>query len=323
MRSDEEIQKSIQDGILEIVKYARSAQTVNADNTLSLISTNAVENKIVTAVLSELVEAIARYNTCDNLFDDKWIPGFYTTNGGGLIVSESTIAAKNRMNCYPGCNVHIEYGAVVGTIMCRFYDISDTFIHIDFYKNKASTADFVAPENAAYFRVSLYDSNGMTVENALELKVRTNTHFDELKNYIDTAISNLKAELTAPTNLFDINGEVDVNYSGEKQNLNAVSDGVLTCMANSSENHAVGQLINTEAGATYVFSGKVLSFGTSTSALACFYKGGTYENEVDETINELGMFSFEHVAASNSTLFAFATTDGTGAQFTDIKVVKK
>lgn len=181
MRSEEDIQKSIQDGISEIAMYP-------------VLKTQQTE------AISNLVEAFAKYNVCENLFDGEWIPGFYTTNGGGLIVTESTIAAKNKMNCYPGCSIHVEYGAVVGTIMCRFYDVYDRFIHVDIYKNSADTADFVAPANAVYFRISLFDSNGMTVENALELKVRTNDRFETLKNYIDTAINNLRTELTATTN---------------------------------------------------------------------------------------------------------------------------
>lgn len=235
-----------------------------------------------------------------------WIDGGYIDYSSGgqypeegssytdfIEINSSKLIFTNTMTTDNGYNV--------------FYDENKNFLSS--FSNASGSVN--VPKGAKYFRLSKYSTATLTV--------KTDTEY-ATKAYVDEAIKNAGKDLS---NLFDINGQIDVNYTGIVQNLNSVSNDILTCMANSSSNHAIGQIIDTEVGATYIFSGIALSFGTSNSAVACFYKAGTYEDEIDETIRELGYWEFEHVARTDRTLFAFATSAGTGAQFTNIKVVKK
>lgn len=125
-----------------------------------------------------------------------------------------------------------------------------------------------------------------------------------------------------PMNLFDINGEVDVNYSGEKQNINSVTDNVITCGVDANARHAAGQMIDTIAGEKYLFKANVLSLGNGAGAMLCCYPYNDAPDEQDVYTNKIGIVEFEYTALLNKTLFGFATSGGTGAQFTDIKVIK-
>lgn len=275
MRSDEEIKKSISDGILEIVNIVMSRNKGEIIIPLTWFDGGYID-----------------YSSGEQYPEEGSSYSDYTLIETDRLIFTNTMTSDNEYNV--------------------FYDENKKFLSS--FSNATGVVE--VPNGAKYFRLSKYSSATLTVK--MDYGYAT-------KSYVDKAISDLEERLkpSGSVNLFDIDGQVDVNYSGTVQNLNSVSNGILTCMANSSANHAVGQIIDTEVGATYIFSGIALSFGTSSSAVACFYKAGTYEDEIDETIRELGYFEFEHVARTDRTLFGFATSSGTGSQFTNIKVVKK
>lgn len=125
----------------------------------------------------------------------------------------------------------------------------------------------------------------------------------------------------AGKNLFNVNGNVNVEgYYGSQVNYNTVKDGVLTCEANSARSHGVGQRLYGLKGKTISFSAKLKSIGNGVRGTIYIYDGGIFKQKAElATLNTVFAIN-NYTCETDNIVVAFATGNGTGAQFYDIMV---
>lgn len=128
--------------------------------------------------------------------------------------------------------------------------------------------------------------------------------------------------MTSGKNLFNINGNVNVNgYNGLQVNLNTVEDGILTCNVNSDNAHGVGQRLYGLKGKAISVSAKIKSFGEATSAKVLIYDGGgNYRSysyiSTPDNVSAINNYTCQ----TDDVVVAFVSVGGTGVQFYDIMV---
>lgn len=125
----------------------------------------------------------------------------------------------------------------------------------------------------------------------------------------------------AGKNLFNVNGNVNVDgYYGSQVNYNTVKDGVLTCEVNSGRSHGVGQRLYGLKGKTISFSAKLKSIGNGVRGTIYIYDGGIFKQKAElATLNTVFAIN-NYTCETDNIVVAFATGNGTGAQFYDIMV---
>lgn len=124
--------------------------------------------------------------------------------------------------------------------------------------------------------------------------------------------------MTSGKNLFNINGNVNVNgYNGSQVNLNTVEDGILTCNVNGDNAHGVGQRLYGLKGKAISVSAKIKSFGEATSAKVLIYDGRSYSYiSTPDNVSAINNYTCQ----TDDVVVAFVSVGGTGAQFYDIMV---
>lgn len=128
--------------------------------------------------------------------------------------------------------------------------------------------------------------------------------------------------MTSGKNLFNINGNVNVNgYNGSQVNLNTVEDGILTCNVNGDNAHGVGQRLYGLKGKVISVSAKIKSFGEAASAKVLIYDGGgNYRSysyiSTPDNVSAINNYTCQ----TDDVVVAFVSVGGTGAQFYDIMV---
>ena len=125
----------------------------------------------------------------------------------------------------------------------------------------------------------------------------------------------------AGKNLFNVNGNVNVEgYYGSQVNYNTVKDGVLTCEVNSARSHGVGQRLYGLKGKTISFNAKLKSIGNGVRGTIYIYDGGIFKQKAElATLNTVFAIN-NYTCETDNIVVAFATGNGTGAQFYDIMV---
>lgn len=125
----------------------------------------------------------------------------------------------------------------------------------------------------------------------------------------------------AGKNLFNVNGNVNVEgYYGSQVNYNTVKDGVLTCNINSGIGHGVGQRLYGLKGKTISFNAKLKSIGNGVRGGIYIYDGGTFKQKAELAILDTVFAINNYTCETDDVVVAFATGNGTGAQFYDIMV---
>lgn len=125
----------------------------------------------------------------------------------------------------------------------------------------------------------------------------------------------------AGKNLFNVNGNVNVNgYNGVQVNYNTVKDGILTCEVNSARSHGVGQRLYGLKGKTISFNAKLKSIGSGAYGILYIYDGGTLKKQAGMTKLDTVFAINNYTCETDDVVVAFATNNGTGAQFYDIMV---
>lgn len=128
--------------------------------------------------------------------------------------------------------------------------------------------------------------------------------------------------MTSGKNLFNINGNVNVNgYNGSQVNLNTVEDGILTCNVNGDNAHGVGQRLYGLKGKAISVSAKIKSFGEATSAKVLIYDGGGNYRSYSYILTPDNVSAINnYTCQTDDVVVAFVSIGGTGAQFCDIMV---
>lgn len=128
--------------------------------------------------------------------------------------------------------------------------------------------------------------------------------------------------VTSGNNLFNINGNVNVKgYDFTQVNSNTVKDGVLTSNVNTVTDHGVGQRLYGLKGKTISISAKLKSLGNGTIGNMYIYDGGGTYKVVSNTQKLDTIFAINnYTCQTNDIVVAFASGNGTGAQFYDIMV---
>ena len=149
------------------------------------------------------------------------------------------------------------------------------------------------------------------------------TSYTEYQGLLDeSSIGNKKiiAGTIQSKNLFNIKGNVNIrgNKYYSDTYANTVSGDVLTCNVNSINEHSVGQIIEGLYGKTVTFSAKILSTGTGSKCWINIYEGGSIKQEVLGNAGDT--IKITRTIDDNYPVFTFATSGGTGGQFTNIQV---
>lgn len=118
-------------------------------------------------------------------------------------------------------------------------------------------------------------------------------------------------------NLFDIDGNVNTTVDNAQLAKNSVQNGILTSNYNSNNETLGGQLIKTENGKQYTISLNVISIGTGNGAYIAIYRNG---EPLYSPNMKVGAWKTTITATVDEILLAFGTTNGTGAQFTNIQL---
>ena len=118
-------------------------------------------------------------------------------------------------------------------------------------------------------------------------------------------------------NLFDIDGNVNTTVGNTQNAKNSVQNGILTSNYNSNIEALGGQLIKIENGKQYTISLNVISIGTGSSAYIAIYRNG---EPIYSPNTKVGAWKTTITATVDEILLAFGTTNGTGAQFTNIQL---
>lgn len=118
-------------------------------------------------------------------------------------------------------------------------------------------------------------------------------------------------------NLFDIDGNVNTTVDNAQIAKNSVQNGILTSNYNSNNEALGGQLIKTENGKQYTISLNVISIGTGKGAYIAIYRNG---EPLYSPNTKVGAWKTTITATVDEILLAFGTTNGTGAQFTNIQL---
>lgn len=128
--------------------------------------------------------------------------------------------------------------------------------------------------------------------------------------------------MTSGKNLFNINGNVNVDgYSKKQKTTNTVENGVLTCNVNSARNHGVGQRLYGLKGKTISVSAKLKSLGEATIGNIYIYESsGAYKAVSNATALDTVFAINNYTCQTDDIVVAFAGTGGTGVQFYDIMV---
>lgn len=122
--------------------------------------------------------------------------------------------------------------------------------------------------------------------------------------------------------LFDINGDINKAYNGTDSSVisNTVENNILTTTGENSSRKAYGQCFTNLNGKTITISAKCVSLGTNTnSAVMSLYEDGVFTKNLEiKGVNTTALLVY--TVTSDNFVILFTNVDGTGAQFTDIKV---
>ena len=153
------------------------------------------------------------------------------------------------------------------------------------------------------------------------------TDMNQIKNVINginngsQPLNNLVVGNIESKNLFNINGNVNVRGNdGSQASINTIplDSSYLYCGTDSTTAHGSGQKFTNLNGKTITFSATVIALGTGTAGNITIYDNNTYQNVARGVVGE--RISLTYTCTSNNIVCAFATNNGTGAQFTDIQV---
>jgi len=135
----------------------------------------------------------------------------------------------------------------------------------------------------------------------------------------DEAMGNILVDTIRTKNMFNINGEVNIQGNNDTiVSSNSVSGNVLTTNINGSGSHGAGQKFTDLNGKTITFSAKCISTGTGTGANIIIYDNRVQKAYI--TISNGQTKYLTYTATSDNVVLAFSTVSGTGAQLTDIQV---
>lgn len=215
----------------------------------------------------------------------------------------------------------ISFNAYVstGTAIVRFYYTDNTQLNINIsatsttkYKTTTDSNKTISKIVATYSTGQdniLYIKNIQLVEGSIENEKVPYGHWLPVK------VSN--------KNLFDINGNVNVNgRDGSQTTYNSVSDGILTTNSNTASTHAIGQKYTDLNGKTITFSADVVSVGTSSSSpprvRIAIYDNGTMATRTEGVVGD--RLTITYICTSDNIVCGFATVNGTGGQYKNIQV---
>ena len=206
------------------------------------------------------------------------------------------------------------------TITQEALDASDCFIRILFFGEKDSAIQ------TGTVKPMLYQDGDGTFEPFTGGIASPNPEYPQEPKFVgDYNEGTQKYDIdfmTSGKNLFNINGNVNVNgYNGSQVNLNTVEDGILTCNVNGDNAHGVGQRLYGLKGKAISVSAKIKSFGEATSAKVLIYDGGGNYRSYSY-ISTPDNFSAinNYTCQTDDVVVAFVSVGGTGAQFYDIMV---
>lgn len=136
----------------------------------------------------------------------------------------------------------------------------------------------------------------------------------------DETMGNIVVDSIKSKNMFNINGEVNVRGNdGVIVSKNTVSGNILTTNVNGSNENYVGQKLTNLNGKIFTFSAKIISLGTGTAVRFGIYDNNTLAKQTVST--EIGNYiKLTYTATSDNIVVSFGTSNGAGAQFTDIQV---
>lgn len=206
------------------------------------------------------------------------------------------------------------------TITQEALDASDCFIRILFFGEKDSAIQ------TGTVKPMLYQDGDGTFEPFTGGIASPNPEYPQEPKFVgDYNEGTQKYDIdfmTSGKNLFNINGNVNVNgYNGSQVNLNTVEDGILTCNVNGDNAHGVGQRLYGLKGKAISVSAKIKSFGEATSAKVLIYDGGgNYRSysyiSTPDNVSAINNYTCQ----TDDVVVAFVSVGGTGAQFYDIMV---
>ena len=125
-------------------------------------------------------------------------------------------------------------------------------------------------------------------------------------------------------NLFNINGDINTRYNGTTVSLNTANN-ILTSNINASTSYAAGQFINVEIGNEYTISFIGIDIGSGIGGGVYIYNRDNSTAISSKTFNSSNLNNIRvltFIPTEDEILIAFATSGGTGAQFTDIQLEK-
>ena len=177
------------------------------------------------------------------------------------------------------------------------------------FSHTASTAN---PHSVTKTQVGLDN-----VDNLKQVATTTDQDISGNKKFLDTVF----ADSIKGKNLFNINGDINTRYNGTIISLNSVSNNVLTSNINGSTSYSAGQFINVEIGKEYTISFVGIDIGSGIGGGVYIYNRDNSTAIASKTFNASNLNTIRaltFIPTEDEILIAFATSGGTGAQFTDI-----
>ena len=199
-----------------------------------------------------------------------------------------------------------------------------------------STKNITAERTVSKYEV--YVGSGRTVDCTFKVQLEEGTVATDYEPYgvqpSPDYPSEIRSVKSKSDNLFDINGDVNTRYNGDKNTWNTVSGNNLTSTHNWGLGHGYGQKIYVGKGTTVTFSAKLIAVGdkgyTGTSPVAeidCYNENDNSTRvKIEFNLQDMGIVKSEQfIAQTDYIIFAFGayTTERvSSATFTDIMLNK-
>ena len=158
------------------------AGTPTIDTTLSNVSKNPVQNKVVTAKIDEINRNLDIQGLLDK-FDGKLNQAYYDVNNGTKAVHSDFVCNTNPISCNSGDSINFKLGIKPNNgLQIIYFNESGYVSGVTKY---GTDLTFTAPSGATYFHFNYARSGGVTPTSAGSISVFINNEIEEINESLD------------------------------------------------------------------------------------------------------------------------------------------
>lgn len=313
---------------LKALAYKDTLKTSELTNDAEFVNQASIDK--LTHGEESIEKIVAGSIEAKNLFDGTLFKGYWNASTNSLEQTTSTVYVSTKILIKKG-NYVMSFGGNTVNVVRAYTSYNTTNSPIWTPANNVTKYVMsITEDTVLYLSWRLASNTDWDYTTKVQLEKGSEpTDYVPFMKYgynSEKSMGNIVVDDVRCKNLFDINGNVNIQANdGSQVSRNVVNGNILTINSNSSSHHPVGQKFTNLNGKTITFSATVVSAGSSSAALprirASITDNGTVVAYTQGTEGGVGdRVSITASCTSDNVVCGFVTMNGTGGQVTDIQV---